>query len=144
MSPPVECATTRSGFLGFCQRFPGAARRTIRRFNEERLPAGFPVDEHFNPPYNPWDQRLCAVPDGDLFRAIRSGDASVVTDRIVTFTETGILLESGQELQADVIVTATGLNIKLFGGVDLTVDGVRQQRPESPFSSREQRPGGDA
>ena len=107
----------------FAQKFPGPARKAIRRFNEQRLPAGFPVDEHFNPPYNPWDQRLCAVPDGDLFRAIRSGDASVVTDRIVTFTETGILLESGQELQADVIVTATGLNIKLFGGVDLTVDG---------------------
>ena len=108
---------------GFCQRFPGAARRTIRRFNEERLPAGFPVDEHFNPPYDPWDQRLCAVPDGDLFRAIRTGDASVVTDRIVTFTETGILLESGRELEADVIVTATGLTIQLLGGLDLTVDG---------------------
>ncbi|GEB16198.1 NAD(P)-binding domain-containing protein [Pimelobacter simplex] len=107
----------------FAQRFPGKARQVIRRFNEERLPAGFPVDEHFNPPYNPWDQRLCAVPDGDLFRSIRNGDASVVTDRITTFTEDGILLESGRELEADIIVTATGLNIKLLGGIDLVVDG---------------------
>ncbi|MBU3537159.1 FAD-containing monooxygenase EthA, partial [Alkalihalobacillus clausii] len=87
------------------------------------LPAGYPVDQHFNPPYNPWDQRLCAVPDGDLFKAIGSGKASVVTDRIKTITEQGVSLESGQSLQADIIVTATGLNLQLFGGMRLSLDG---------------------
>ncbi|WLP92848.1 NAD(P)/FAD-dependent oxidoreductase [Gordonia sp. NB41Y] len=106
-----------------CQRFPKTARRVIRGVNKKLLPEGFDVDTHFNPPYNPWDQRLCAVPDGDLFRTIRQGKASVVTDRIKTFTEKGILLESGQELEADIIVTATGLNLQLFGGVKLNLDG---------------------
>src|SRR5581483_8341143 len=81
----------------FCQRFPTLARKIIRSANVKQLPEGYAVDEHFNPPYNPWDQRLCAVPDGDLFAAIRGGKASVVTDRISTFTENGILLESGRE-----------------------------------------------
>ncbi len=107
----------------FSQRYPGAARRLIRHLNAKELPAGYPVDEHFNPTYNPWDQRLCAVPDADLFKAISSGAASVVTDRIATFTETGILLESGTHLDADIIVTATGLNVQMLGGMSLTVDG---------------------
>ncbi|TQK28453.1 NAD(P)/FAD-dependent oxidoreductase [Arthrobacter sp. SLBN-53] len=107
----------------FCQKHPVLARRLIRRINASKLPGGYPVDQHFNPAYDPWDQRLCAVPDGDLFAAISDGSASVVTDRIATFTETGIRLESGAELAADIIVTATGLNIQLFGGVTLTVDG---------------------
>jgi len=108
----------------FCQRYPKVARRLIRAVNARQLPDGYPVDEHFNPPYDPWDQRLCAVPDGDLFKAIRTGSASVVTDRITTITETGILLESGRELEADIIITATGLNLQLFGGMQLAVDGV--------------------
>ncbi|MDR3658919.1 MAG: NAD(P)/FAD-dependent oxidoreductase [Mycobacterium sp.] len=107
----------------FCQKYPAAARRLIRSINAKQLPKGYPVDEHFSPAYNPWDQRLCAVPDADLFKAVSSGKASVVTDRIATFTETGIQLESGQHLDADIIVTATGLNVQLFGGVALTVDG---------------------
>jgi cation diffusion facilitator CzcD-associated flavoprotein CzcO len=106
-----------------CQRYPGAARRVIRYVNAKQLPEGYPVDEHFNPSYNPWDQRLCAVPNADLFKAIKDGKASVVTDRIVTFTERGIALESGDELEADIIVTATGLNLQAFGGISLTVDG---------------------
>jgi monooxygenase len=106
-----------------CQTFPGTARKLIRRLNAKQLPKGYPVDEHFNPTYNPWDQRLCAVPDADLFKAISDGSASVVTDRIATFTETGIELESGNHLDADIIVTATGLNMQLFGGVSLNVDG---------------------
>jgi len=77
---------------------------------------------HFNPPYNPWDQRLCFVPEGDLFRALRHGTASIVTDQIETFTEKGIRLRSGEELMADVIVTATGLNLKAMGGIELVVD----------------------
>ncbi|MBI3217130.1 MAG: NAD(P)/FAD-dependent oxidoreductase [Mycobacterium sp.] len=116
---------------GFCQRFPRAARRLIRAINAKQLPDGYPVDEHFSPAYNPWDQRLCAVPDGDLFEAIGSGRASVVTDRIATFTETGIQLESGKHLDADIIVTATGLNVQLFGGVCLTVDGNPVRLPET-------------
>ena len=104
-------------------RFPKTARRLIRHLNAKELPAGFDVDRHFNPPYDPWDQRLCLAPDGDFFAAIREGGASVVTDRIRRFTPNGIELESGDELDADVIVTATGLDLRLFGGIDLTVDG---------------------
>jgi monooxygenase len=107
-----------------CQQYPRAARRLIRHLNARQLPAGYPVDEHFKPAYNPWDQRLCAVPDADMFKAIRDGRASVVTDRIETFTERGIRLQSGRELEADIIVTATGLNLLAFGGIGLTVDGV--------------------
>jgi cation diffusion facilitator CzcD-associated flavoprotein CzcO len=108
-----------------CQRYPAAARRVIRYVNAKQLPKDFPIDEHFNPLYNPWDQRLCAVPNADMFQAIRDGRASVVTDRIVTFTERGIALESGAELEADIIITATGLNVQAFGGLSLTVDGER-------------------
>lgn len=104
-------------------RFPNASRRFIRSVNVKELPAGFDVDKHFNPPYNPWEQRLCLAPDGDFFQAIRDGGASVVTDRIRRFTANGIELESGEHLDADVIITATGLNLRLFGGIDLTVDG---------------------
>ena len=107
----------------FCRSFPRTARRLIRHHIAKQLPKGYPVDQHFNPAYNPWDQRLCVVPDGDLFKAIRDGAASVVTDRIATFTERGIELESGRELDADIIVTATGLNLQAFGGITLTVDG---------------------
>ncbi|MEP9384407.1 NAD(P)/FAD-dependent oxidoreductase [Nocardioides sp. KR10-350] len=81
------------------------------------------VEQHFTPAYDPWDQRLCVVPDGDLFQAIREGKASVVTDRIKTFTAKGIELESGETLEADIVVSATGLSVRLFGGIDLTVDG---------------------
>ena len=81
------------------------------------------ADAHFTPPYEPWDQRLCFVPDGDLFKWMREGKASVVTDRIKTFTAKGIELESGETLEADVVISATGLRIKLFGGVQLHVDG---------------------
>ncbi len=109
----------------FCRHFPRTARTLIRRVNVKFLPEGYPVDEHFNPPYDPWDQRLCAVPDADLFRAIGGGTASVVTDKIATFTERGVLLESGRELVADIVVTATGLTVQAFGGIDLTVDGAR-------------------
>jgi monooxygenase len=111
-------------FFLFCQRYPDRARAFIRSTNIKLLPKGYPVDEHFKPPYGPWQQRLCAVPDGDLFAAIRAGSVSVVTDRIETFTERGIRLVSGRELDADIIVAATGLNLQLMGGIPLTVDGV--------------------
>jgi cation diffusion facilitator CzcD-associated flavoprotein CzcO len=89
------------------------------------------VDQHFTPPYQPWDQRLCFVPDGDLFKAIRTGKAEVVTDRIKTFDATGIQLESGKHLDADIVISATGLKIKLFGGVELSIDGKPQTLSES-------------
>jgi monooxygenase len=115
----------------FCQKYPGTARRIIRSLNAKMLPAGYPVDEHFNPPYNPWDQRLCLVPNGDLFKAIRAGRASVVTDRITTFTEKGVLLESGRELEADIIVTATGLQVQAMGAMSLSVDGRPVSLPDT-------------
>ena len=106
-----------------CQSRPGMMKRLLVRLVRRHLPEGFDVQTHFTPPYNPWDQRVCAVPDGDLFEAISDGSASVVTDRIATFTETGLLLESGREIEADVIVTATGLELQAFGGFDMVVDG---------------------
>jgi cation diffusion facilitator CzcD-associated flavoprotein CzcO len=114
----------------FSRRRPAAARKLIRRLTEKQLPAGFDVDTHFNPPYDPWDQRLCLVPDGDLFRTLRRGEASIVTGRVDRFTEQGIALESGEHLDADVIVTATGLNVLPMGGMALTVDGVPVDVPE--------------
>jgi monooxygenase len=108
---------------GFCQRHPKLARKLIRFVTAKQLPAHVDVDTHFNPKYDPWDQRLCAVPDGDLFRTLRHREAEIVTDRIDTLTETGVRLASGRELEADVIVTATGLNLLVFGGVQVEVDG---------------------
>ncbi|GHF52689.1 cation diffusion facilitator CzcD-associated flavoprotein CzcO [Amycolatopsis bartoniae] len=105
------------------RRRPGLVKKLLRKAAQRQLPPDFDVDTHFNPSYDPWDQRLCVVPDGDLFRAVRHGRASVVTDRIATFTERGLRLESGRELAADVIVTATGLNLQPVGGMTLAVDG---------------------
>jgi monooxygenase len=112
------------------RRYPKAAKAVLRKGVARQLPADFEIDPHFKPYYNPWDQRLCVCPDGDLFRALRSGKASVITDRIETFTETGIRLESGTEIEADVIVTATGLNLLALGGVQATVDGRELELPE--------------
>jgi monooxygenase len=106
-----------------CRRYPDAARKVLRNMNAKMLPDGYPVDEHFCPPYAPWDQRMCIVPDGDLFRSIRGGKASVVTGQIETFTEASVLLKDGREVPADIIVTATGLNVQPLGGMTLTVDG---------------------
>ena len=105
------------------RRRPRLMKRLIHKGLERQLPPGYDIDRHFKPNYNPWDQRLCLVPNGDLFEAISAGSASVVTDRIETFTETGIRLVSGAELQADVIVTATGLNLLALGGLQFSVDG---------------------
>ncbi|MFL5843425.1 MAG: flavin-containing monooxygenase [Solirubrobacteraceae bacterium] len=119
------------GVYAFCRRFPSAARRLIRWVNEKQLPDSCDVDVHFKPKYDPWDQRLCAVPDADLYKALRRGNASVVTDHIETFTEHGILLRSGQELEADIVVTATGLNLLAFGGMELSVDGEAVSLPDT-------------
>ena len=116
----------------FSQRFPKAARAFIRRVNRKELEgSGCDVDVHFNPTYDPWDQRLCAVPNGDLYKSIRNGSATVVTDRIETFNQAGIRLESGQQLDADIVITATGLNVQLFGGIEVEIDGEAFDAPES-------------
>ncbi|MEX2447317.1 MAG: NAD(P)/FAD-dependent oxidoreductase [Solirubrobacterales bacterium] len=113
----------QTAFYHLSRRRPPAIKRFIRRGVERALPPGYDVDTHFTPRYDPWDQRLCLVPDGDLFAAISSGRAEVVTDRIARFVEDGIELESGARLEADVVVTATGLNLLFLGGVALSLDG---------------------
>ena len=105
------------------RRFPGAIRKAMIAWAKRQLPTGYDVDKHFAPKYNPWDERVCLAPDGDFFKAIRSGKAGVVTDTIDHFTRTGIKLASGDELTADVIVTATGLNMRLFGGTQIARNG---------------------
>jgi monooxygenase len=105
------------------QSHPKLVRTVLRFLLKRQLPPGYDVDTHFKPRYDPWDQRLCAVPDGDLFEEISAGRASVVTDQIDHFTEHGIMLASGTELPADIIVTATGLDLLAFGGIGLAVDG---------------------
>jgi monooxygenase len=105
------------------RRWPGAMKALLRKGLEGQLPSGYDIDTHFKPRYGPWDQRLCLVPDGDLFKAICAGRAEVVTDEIETFTEQGIRLAGGKELQAEVIVTATGLNLVAVGGMEVAVDG---------------------
>ncbi|MGW4244626.1 flavin-containing monooxygenase [Nocardia sp. NPDC004722] len=113
------------------QRRPRMMRKFFRNLAIKQLPEGYDVDTHFKPTYNPWDQRLCLVPDGDLFRAISAGKAAVVTDRIERFTADGIRLESGAELPADIVVTATGLDLLALGGVALTVDGREVAPPDT-------------
>ena len=105
------------------RRNPDFVKKGIRKGVAEALPEGYDVDTHFRPRYNPWEQRLCLVPDGDLFAAIAEGTADVVTDTIDTFTDSGIRLASGAELPADIVVTATGLTLQFLGGVTLDVDG---------------------
>jgi cation diffusion facilitator CzcD-associated flavoprotein CzcO len=112
-----------TAFYQLCRRAPETAKKLLRKGLEVGLPKDFDIDTHFKPHYDPWDQRLCVVPDADMFKAIRRGKASVVTDKIKTFTKNGILLESGQELPADIIVTATGLQLLSCGGIQGTVDG---------------------
>jgi monooxygenase len=114
---------TSSVTFWFCRRYPGTARRIIRKAAERSLPADFDFDTHLSPRYNPWEQRPCALRDGDLYKAIGDGRAEIVTDRIETFTESGLRLGSGAELEADVIVTATGFNLEFLGGMEVVVDG---------------------
>jgi len=112
------------GFYSFCRRYPDAAKKLLLAGVARSL-GDLGGLEHFTPSYNPWDQRLCLVPDDDLFEALRARRATVVTDHIDTFDETGILLRSGAHLDADLIVTATGLTLRWMGGIELEVDGNR-------------------
>jgi cation diffusion facilitator CzcD-associated flavoprotein CzcO len=105
------------------RRRPDFAKRLFRRIVTAQLPAGYDVAKHFSPRYNPWEQRLCVAPDGDLFDVLGDGSASIATDTIETFTESGIKLASGEELEADIVITATGLDLIPLGGVTLEVNG---------------------
>jgi cation diffusion facilitator CzcD-associated flavoprotein CzcO len=109
-------------FYNLARKRPELFKRMLAKGVRQQLGEEY-ATRHFTPRYDPWDQRLCLVPDSDLFRAIREGRASVVTDHVEAFTETGLLLKSGEHLQADIIVTATGLVLKLISGLQLFVDG---------------------
>ncbi len=112
------------------RRRPELMKKLLRQGLERQLPPGYDLDKHFSPRYNPWDQRLCLVPDGDLFKAIGKGSASIATDEVETFTEHGIKLRSGEELPADIVVAATGLNLLALGGVQMAVDGEEVEIPQ--------------
>jgi len=113
------------------RRRPSVIKRLVRKGLERQLPADYDIDRHFTPSYNPWDQRMCLVPDGDLFVALSEGRASVVTDHIDTFTEGGIRLTSGAELEADIVISATGLKLLPLGGMEIAVDGQDVALPET-------------
>jgi monooxygenase len=110
-------------FFRLMRKYPEQSKARIMGMVRDAVGPDIDVDRHFAPSYNPWDQRLCLVPDADLFTSLRKGSSSVVTDTIETFTESGIRLQSGQELPADIIVTATGLQMNVMGDVKVSLDG---------------------
>lgn len=112
---------------------PSGMKKVVRWQNTKMLPAGYPVDRDFKPRYNPWDQRMCLVADGDVFEEINNGRLEVVTDHIDHFDQTGIALKSGRHLDADIVVKATGLNLLALGGVRINVDGT-EVKPQDRFS----------
>jgi cation diffusion facilitator CzcD-associated flavoprotein CzcO len=112
-----------TAFYQFCRRYPAAATRMLKKGVAELLPPDYPIERDFSPRYNPWDQRLCLVPDADLFTAISSGKVSIVTDTIDALTPTGVRVSSGETLAADILVMATGLQLVPWGGIRLSVDG---------------------
>ena len=109
------------GFFAYSRAFPAHAKNALVG-GAAKLAGDTAADPHLTPTYNPWDQRVCLVPDGDLFAALRDGTAEIVTDHIETFTEHGLRLKSGRELAADVVVTATGLKLQMLGGATIVVD----------------------
>lgn len=117
-------------FYRLCRHFPKVARWLLLGQAKQRVKDFGNNEKHFTPPYDPWMQRLCLIPDSDLFKALNGGKAEMVTDTIQTFTKNGIRLDSGRELPADLIVTATGLRIKLLGGIAITIDGVPVNLPD--------------
>jgi cation diffusion facilitator CzcD-associated flavoprotein CzcO len=118
-------------FFWFCRHYPERAKALLVGGVKAALGPDYPVERDFSPAYDPWDQRVCLVPDGDLFESIKAGRASVVTDQIETFTESGIRLRSGATLEADLIVTATGLNLQVLSDLQITVDGSRVDLAET-------------
>ena len=112
-------------FFNFCRTFPNAARSFFEKRTLSRLPIGIPLDPHFQPRYNPWDQRLCASPEGDFFKALGSRKAAIETDTVSTVDANGIRLATGEYLPADMIITATGLKLQICGGIPITVNGTQ-------------------
>lgn len=110
-------------FFRFCRAFPNAAKKLLTKAAQKQTPANVPVDPHFTPSYNPWEQRLCVCPDGDFYKSLRGGRADIVTDHIDTVTESGLVTKNGTTLDADIIVTATGLKLQMAGGACISVDG---------------------
>ena len=123
-------AVLESVFIFWCGKQPGLVKSLLRRKAIKRLPDGYDVDTHFNPRDNPWDQRMCLIPDADLYNAITAGRAEVVTDHIDHIDTTGIALESGAHLDADIIVTATGLQLQALGGAAISLDGTEIKIPD--------------
>jgi monooxygenase len=123
-------ARTATLIYELCRKYPDRARGVLQKGAARQLPDGYDVGTHFAPSYKPWDQRMCLVPDGDFFAAIKSGQATVVTDHIQEFNQAGIALRSGAQLDADVVITATGLNLLPLGGIALTLDGEPVVVPE--------------
>ncbi|APA15895.1 hypothetical protein sscle_15g106650 [Sclerotinia sclerotiorum 1980 UF-70] len=117
-------------FFHFCRFFPDFARSILHKGIKKQIPSTIPIDPHFSPKYNPWEQRICACPDGDFFKCLHSGKADVVTDTIKTVTSSGIELDSGKTLDADIIVTATGLKMQMAGGAKVSIDGVPYDYPK--------------
>jgi cation diffusion facilitator CzcD-associated flavoprotein CzcO len=120
----------------FARKFPETSKRFLRATAQRYLPAGYDIDTHFKPRYNPWDQRLCIIIDGDFYGEIKQGRAEVVTDHIDHFDATGIVLTSGNRIDADVIVTATGLQLQALGGIELSIDGT-EIKPTDRFVYKE-------
>ena len=118
----VENTTRQQELYKLCREAPEGVKSVLIDAVRAELGADFDVDKHFTPTYKPWDQRMCLVPDSDLFVALRSNKAKVVTDTIKTFTETGIQLDSGEHLEADIVITATGLNLCTLGEMEFVVD----------------------
>lgn len=116
-----------SFFFYMCRLFPNMLRKILRFAVKRQLPPNIPLDPHFAPNYKPWDQRICMVPDGDMFKAMRDGKASIATGHIERITSNSIILKSGQELEADLIVQATGLKVKMLGGTNITIDGEKMK-----------------
>lgn len=131
--PALRWKNVLSAMLLFrlSRRAPQVMKTLLRKGVLSQVPAGYDVDTHFAPTYNPWDQRMCFVPDGDLFKSLRSGRASIVTGEIDHFTATGLKLKSGEDVAADIIVTATGLNVLALGGMTLAVDGKQMTLPDT-------------
>jgi cation diffusion facilitator CzcD-associated flavoprotein CzcO len=117
------------------RRAPGFSKRLLRGVAEKNLPAGYDIDTHFTPPYNPWDQRMCFILGGDLYRAVAAGDVEMVTDHIDHVDASGIVLKSGRHLDADVIITATGIQLQALGGVGVSIDG-EKINPHERFAFR--------
>lgn len=117
-------------FFNLARKYPGFVKKGVLKQIRQELGEDFDVEKHFSPSYNPWDQRFCLAPDGDFFEALRSGEASIHTDHIERFDETGIALKSGEHLDADLIIPATGLEMMVGGGIDIHVDGEKMDPPE--------------